>query len=515
MNKKNVDELFKERFRDFEEIPDEKVWSAIEVSLEKKKSQKIIPIWWKLGGVAAVLTVLFYVINPSENSISDTNEVEVSDIKNVDVLNQKNELNTIKDVVKKDPENSELVNQEINTNVQNNGEIKNNPSYGNPTTSVVNVAKNSRNKNKSENAKQQFSKSDSDNDAIASHEKATALKNISPIAKYAATADENGVAEVVENTSFKTDEAIVENRPRNENALGDVINTAINGGLKENSLVVVDSKVDESTVVVKEEQKKSIFEEIAKDEEVIAEKKNNRWSVGPSVAPVYFNGIGEGSPVHEAFVSNSKSGGVNLSYGVAVAYEVSKKLKIRSGVHKVDYGYTTNEIEFSSSFNGTSNLQITNINYTSNAKNIVIKSELSNDSKPQSFANDVSAKSPSLQGNLSQQFGYVEVPLELNYALIDKRFGINVIGGVSSLFLINNDVLLNSGDQTTEVGEANNINDVNFSTNFGFGLNYNFSSKLQFNVEPVFKYQLNTFSDTAGEFRPFSIGVYSGVSFKF
>tara|TARA_R110002050_G_scaffold15706_3_gene48098 strand:+ start:43882 stop:45426 length:1545 start_codon:yes stop_codon:yes gene_type:complete len=514
MNKKNVDELFKEQFRDFEEIPDEKVWSAIEVSLEKKDSRKIIPIWWKLGGVAAVLTVLFYVINPLENSTSNSIEIEVADTDKEEVLNQKKELNTIKDVVKKDPENSELVNQEINTNVQNNGEIKNNPSYGNPTTSVVNAAKNSSNRNKSENVKQQFSKSDSDNDAIASHEKATALKNISPTAKYAAAADDNAVAEVEENTPIKTDEAIAENRPRNENPLGDVTNTVISGGLKENSLVV-DTKLDESTVVVKEGQKKSIFEEIAKDEEVVVEKNNNRWSVGPSVAPVYFNGIGEGSPVHEAFVSNSKSGGVNLSYGVAVAYEVSKKLKIRSGVHKVDYGYTTNEIEFSSSFNGASSLQIANINYTSNAKNIVIKSELSNDSKPQSFANDVSAKSPSLQGNLSQQFGYVEVPLELNYALIDKRFGINVIGGVSSLFLVNNNVLLNSGDQTTEVGEANNINDVNFSTNFGFGLNYKITTKLQFNVEPVFKYQLNTFSDTAGEFEPFSIGVYSGVSFKF
>ncbi|MEP5830920.1 MAG: hypothetical protein ABJ300_11650, partial [Maribacter dokdonensis] len=68
---------------------------------------------------------------------------------------------------------------------------------------------------------------------------------------------------------------------------------------------------------------------------------------------------------------------------------------------------------------------------------------------------------------------------------------------------------------TTEIGEANNINDLNFSANMGLGLNYNFSQKVRFNVEPIFKYQLNTFSDVNGTFRPYSVGVYSGLTFKF
>ena len=41
------------------------------------------------------------------------------------------------------------------------------------------------------------------------------------------------------------------------------------------------------------------------------------------------------------------------------------------------------------------------------------------------------------------------------------------------------------------------------------------SFKVQLNIEPVFKYQLNTFSDTAGNFQPFTIGIYSGLNFKF
>jgi hypothetical protein len=107
------------------------------------------------------------------------------------------------------------------------------------------------------------------------------------------------------------------------------------------------------------------------------------------------------------------------------------------------------------------------------------------------------------------------VPVELNYAVVDRKFGVHIIGGFSSLFLVDNAVSLESNGKTTEIGEANNINDLNFSTNIGFGLDYNISPKVQLNLEPMFKYQLKTFSDTSGSFQPFSLGVYSGLNFRF
>ena len=128
---------------------------------------------------------------------------------------------------------------------------------------------------------------------------------------------------------------------------------------------------------------------------------------------------------------------------------------------------------------------------------------------------DFSAKTPSNEGEMIQQFGYVEVPVELNYAVTDGKLGVNIIGGVSSLFLVDNSISLESGNLKTDIGEANNINSLNFSTNVGLGLNYKVTPKIQLNVEPVFKYQLNTFSNSSGNFQPFSLGVYSGLSFKF
>jgi len=281
---------------------------------------------------------------------------------------------------------------------------------------------------------------------------------------------------------------------------------------------IAENTKDEKNEVLEkiDPKKKSIFEEIEKEDEqdAIAENSGDKWSVGPSVAPVYFDAFGGGSPIHSNFVPNSKSGNVNLSYGVAVSYAINKKLQFRTGVHKVDYGYDTNEIAFSSSLNSSTNSLIDNISYVRTSRNLVVRSTAVKTETAEAFQ-DISANDPGLDGRMVQEFGYVEVPLELNYALVDKKVGVNVIGGFSSLFLVNNKVSLVSDELTTTVGLANNLNEVNFSTNIGFGINYKFTPKIQANVEPVFKYQLNTFSDTAGSFNPFSIGVYSGVSFKF
>ena len=67
----------------------------------------------------------------------------------------------------------------------------------------------------------------------------------------------------------------------------------------------------------------------------------------------------------------------------------------------------------------------------------------------------------------------------------------------------------------THIGEANNINQISYSTNIGLGFNYNISKSFNFNFEPTFKYQLNAFSNDSGNFKPYIIGVYTGFSFKF
>jgi hypothetical protein len=118
--------------------------------------------------------------------------------------------------------------------------------------------------------------------------------------------------------------------------------------------------------------------------------------------------------------------------------------------------------------------------------------------------------------SINQALGYIEIPLEIQYNLSDKKLGVNVIGGFSSFFLNNNEIYSNAENGSrTFLGEANNINKISYSANFGLGFNYKVSKKIDLNLEPLFKYQINTFKNTSGNFTPFFIGVYTGFGIKF
>lgn len=477
MGKKDIDSLFQEKFSDFHQIPDEKVWERLDASLnEKKKSRKVIPIWWKLAGTAAALALLFLVVNPFKTTVVDTDKtvVETEDEK--------------QPKTNKDSKNKDFIV---------------------PETEVVTVPK---------------SQKKSTNNAIKNQEKGVyasasnknqqlKTKNALVPKKGKTLAENNSETQKINASNYKNDAKIA------QNASNDAVTNSSKNELKDKTTtasIAENTTAKETVTLSKEEAKKSIFETIddVAEKDALAENKSKKWSVGAAVAPVYFNSLDNGSSIHPNFVSNSKTGNVNMSYGLSVGYKLNKRLSIRSGVHKVDYGYDTNEVIFTSSFDPETNSLINTIDYDSNSDNVIIESKKRNNTLS---GNDVelSAKSPSKEGKMVQQFGYVEIPLELNYTLLDRKFGVNLIGGLSSLFLTDNSVSLESGNLSTEIGASNTINNVNFSTNVGFGLNYKFTSKIQLNLEPVFKYQLNTFSDTSGNFQPFSMGVYSGLSFKF
>jgi len=56
--KKHIDRLFQEGLKNFEVTPSDAVWKNIEAKLQKKKKTRIIPIWWRYAGVAALLLLL-------------------------------------------------------------------------------------------------------------------------------------------------------------------------------------------------------------------------------------------------------------------------------------------------------------------------------------------------------------------------------------------------------------------------------------------------------------------------
>ena len=202
-----------------------------------------------------------------------------------------------------------------------------------------------------------------------------------------------------------------------------------------------------------------------------------------------------------------------MSYGITGAYAISKKLKLRAGINRVNLSHTTTDVfAFPGEELASRNAQpqMNNINLRGSLTNMSLMSAniLHKSTTPELFK----TKTP---GNLDQQFGFIEVPLELEYRLVDNTFGLNVIGGFSTFFLNQNAVYIDIDGTSTLIGEANNINSTSFSANFGLGLDYSLSKQWNINLEPQFKYQINTFNNTSGNFRPFFIGVYTGLNYKF
>ena len=270
--------------------------------------------------------------------------------------------------------------------------------------------------------------------------------------------------------------------------------------------------------LAKEDDKKSIEEAIAEQEtakevkEEIDESLRKKWNVAPSVAPVYYNTLSQGSPIDEQFKSNPKKAQVSMSYGLHFSYDIGKRWSVRSGVQKLEVGYKTEQVAVLAlgETSGVTSSKPRNVDLAPQAEGLDIISS----------ANVVAVQMPSnfsslLNSSLEQRLGYLEVPLELTYKITQSRFSLRVIGGMSTFILNDNEIYANWLNEKRLVGKAANVNQVSFSTNLGLGASYDIGKSFYFNLEPTFKYQLNPFSSDSGNFKPYILGVYSGFSFKF
>jgi len=484
MEKENVDNLFRESLDEFSRAPDPKVWDRIQVSLDKKARgrRKVVPLWWQLGGAAAALALLLYLLIPGaeQGALPQTDPISTSPSINTpteepgvpaeDLFNtsDKDKLTQTNIEVVQSDQKPDSPQRNINTK----------------STSAI-VA--------TQNAASQGTSSTRANNKAESQE----LSSQPSEETEGFAAQTEDVSPAAENNAV----AALSNKPRTKSATP--------SGEEE-------SQVTELAAAEQEEAFKELI--TGHEEEPVIQQDNSlgKWAIGPSIAPVYFNSLGDGSPIDQAFVSNDKSGSLNMSYGLQVSYKVNKRLEIRSGLHKVDFGYNTNDVAFSSALQASTEAKMKNIDYSPASEYLVVNGQNTVPSKADTGArNEITARNTAREGTMVQEFGYLEVPFELNYALIDRTFGLHLISGVSSLFLVDNAVSLESDAGTTEVGQANNLNNVNFSANFGLGVQYQVSDKIKLQVEPLLKYQLNTFSETAGDFRPYSIGIYSGIRYKF
>ena len=223
---------------------------------------------------------------------------------------------------------------------------------------------------------------------------------------------------------------------------------------------------------------------------------NGKLTVATIFAPIYINSFGDGSGVDSQFKENPTSGNSSYSYGVKVAYKLNNKFSVQSGVNLINLGYTTNGIYVTK---GVSVIGFSNLSSNPNLG----KSE------------NISSNEIDNSGSLNQVFGYVEIPVEVKYNVVDGKLGLNVVGGFSTLLLNRDEVFIETSNFSQSLGSSNNLRSVNFSGNIGLDVDYAIHKNLFINISPMFKVQTNTFSKNSGSIQPYYLGVYTGLNYKF
>lgn len=425
--KKYIDRLYQEKFKDFEAAPSEAVWKSISSKLreqEERKKPAAVPLWYRVAGVAAILVFLILLgdwIFPYQNSHS--------------IVNQ----------------------EELEQDIQD--------SFSDTKTEVASTVRE------------------------ASEASDDSKTRIIPSKK--------GISEAL---NSKKEVASLESLPV--------------AGISTITQRIFSSNLEQNQESPKHEvnNNKSLFDAVKENEEVvIAVPQKKNFELSTHAAPIYYGNFGKGNFLDPKFNRNDSQGEVTYSYGINIAYALSEKVKIRSGVSKVNMSYNTSDVSYHAV---AGPIPIAGVDLH----------VVSNNPQPKEF-DPVAVKKPFgssnrssvgnlLSGSLNQEMGFIEVPVELEFNIINRRFELNIIGGASTLFLDENQISVSSVDMLA-TGEANNLNQVSFSTNIGLGLDYNISDKFQLNVEPMLKYQINTFTTPHPDNQPYYLGIYSGFSFKF
>lgn len=480
--KKNIDRIFQEKFKDFEKEPRDKIWDNIASKLDENERKRpfIIPLWMKLGGVAAVLAVVLASLLFTKNQ--ETTPQEPGMVYEIPEETRENEVE--KNQSNEENSEAQLVSEETD---------KSNPA-GEKSSAREDYSSSSNDNSASDSA---MANRNTGNEENSISKKSTTKKREHPVI---ASEETESPATINEKEKVAIKPGLINNQT--SGSIAQAEETRKDSAATENIL-----KQEKNALAQLEEQNKN-----AEKEEETAGVNSGKLRLSTFAAPLFYKNMGSGNELSAQFSNNPSSSEVTFTYGIKVAYELSEKIRIRTGVSKVDINYNISDISYSPAAMAGS---FENIRPA--AENVQIRSDAAGPSN--SFASESTnrnslAASIFTPGEINQQFGFIEVPLELEYSLIDKKFGLNIIGGGSSLFLDSNRVDLVSGNSNTNLGEAANINKTSFSTNIGLGMDYKLNDRFSISLEPIFKYQINTFNNVENV-QPVNFGIYSGLNFRF
>ncbi|HYW93993.1 MAG TPA: outer membrane beta-barrel protein [Bacteroidales bacterium] len=266
-------------------------------------------------------------------------------------------------------------------------------------------------------------------------------------------------------------------------------------------------------------------------------EKKERLSLSASFSPVYsYRTLSVDNTSVRDYYNNSENPAVSYSGGVTLGFKASSRLRFQTGLVYARLGIEVGSVEAVSGisperFDNYSDIS-QNANYllmgnsigevnTSSGKevnthNATKDSKADLGSGPGNSPIGAGTSYQQVDVSLDQWFHFVEVPFMLEYKVVDGKIDLNLLGGLSTNFLLANDVILKDNGERTYFGTTQDVRRINYSGNIGIGIDIDLTKSLLFTFEPQLKYYLNSFNNhNLITSRPYYIGMYTGIRYEF
>jgi hypothetical protein len=263
-------------------------------------------------------------------------------------------------------------------------------------------------------------------------------------------------------------------------------------------------------------------------------EENKKWKLGLNVSPGYSSYAAKHGAVYASnMTSEASDGNASLSGGVSVQYKTGKRISIESGIYYAQNGQQTgsspqlfgDKAEMEYTF-APADRNYFNTAVTLSGSRMVMNStagiiEFEDVPKGAEIAANLEtagnySNSLLTSGELAQVFDFVEIPLYLRYLLIDRKIDVELVGGVNAGLVVGNNAYIDNEYGIQNIGKTSDISTVNVSGTVGVGLNYALGKNLSVAVEPRVNYYLNSINrNPEVDFRPYRVGVYTGLYYEF
>lgn len=504
--KKDVGQYFKERLGDLKDSPRPDLWNAIASEIEKGTRKRIAPLWYYSGGALMVILVISLLIFKPWSDNLDAPKTPLDNAPKITEVSTPNQT-----------QSSVLDTSSYHSNSASHTNSNSNKTHTQKTATLEKNARLSQKTNKQSDNPTQSTintpyKKNSNNSRLANNDARSLLttKTVSRYAQQQANPmpTQDSPREIKARAAYKEkierelQEAITAQIAENERKYQEQLKLE---ALAKAQKVQEQQKEQKEKIALansKTKAPKKTDEERAIDRKAATEYK---IAISPYTSLLNYGSLAKGSSLDDRLVDNPRESVNTVGYGVRMDYPLSEKASIRIGIGVAPLKYRTDNFQVSLIDGNINIFQLSAISQQG-----INQPGIETSLEAQNFFQQNNVVS------IEQDISYLEVPVDYQYRLLNKRVGLSLNSGLSLFVLTENSVFATADSGSSIlIGRETDLKDLSIAFNLGLGAYYNISKNWRFDAEPAFKYQLNPYIDGNTNFRPYYFGVQFGLSHKF